>query len=99
MPKTLMPKTFGPALAFALACGGSVAAAPLMAPAATPAAPPPIVLAADGCGPGYFRTIAGDCRPNQRVMAGPRRGDAPPPCPRGFLRDPDPARPLCYPVF
>ena len=23
----------------------------------------------------------------------------PPPCPRGYVRDPDPARPICYPRF
>jgi hypothetical protein len=60
----------------------------------------PTVLAANGCGPGFFRTIAGDCEPNARLRVGPGgRVMAPPPCPRGYLRDPDPARPLCYPVY
>lgn len=55
---------------------------------------------ANGCGPGMFRTIAGDCRRNRAVFVGPRRGVvAPPPCPRGYLRDPDPARPICYPAY
>ena len=59
-----------------------------------------IILAANGCGRGFFRTIDGECLPNQKVYVGPRRGTTMgPPCPRGFLRDPDPARPLCYPVY
>jgi hypothetical protein len=59
----------------------------------------PIVLAANGCGRGFFRTIAGDCEPNMRMRGPGGAAVAPPPCPRGYRRDPDPATPLCYPVY
>lgn len=61
---------------------------------------PPLILIANGCGPGLFRTMDGECVPNRRIRVGGGRAVVgPPPCPRGFLRDPDPARRLCYPVY
>ena len=92
MPKSLCATL----LVLIFACGSAVSATTYVRLDANS----PIVLAANGCGPGFFRTLAGECFPNRRIVVGPRRGVVlPPPCPRGFLRDPDPARPLCYPVF
>ena len=87
-----MQKTLYTALALAIA-GCDMASAAMVH---LPDTKLPIILAADGCGRGLFRTIDGQCIPNQ--PAG-RRGRAIPPCPRGYLRDPDPARPICYPAF
>lgn len=84
------------AMLAALGGAGGAGAMPVVVP--VPAAPPGAAIepAANGCGPGYFRTLAGECFPNQRFV-GPRGGvRAPPPCPPGYLRAPD--RPLCFPV-
>ncbi len=93
-----MLKTICAGVVFAAAdVGIAWAAAP---PLARPDAQAPIVLAANGCGPGFFRTIVGECVPNRRVLVGPGRAVIlPPPCPRGFRRDPDPLRRLWYPVY
>jgi hypothetical protein len=94
-----LPRASVAALVAALALAGSAGfaaagATPLAPLAATPDLP--VVAVADGCGPGFFRTLAGQCFPNRRFV-GPYGGvHAPPPCPPGYLRAPD--RPLCYPV-
>jgi hypothetical protein len=88
-----MLKSFGASLAIVIAASGTAFALPQVP---HPTSQQPIIAVANGCGPGAYRTIAGDCRPNQPVG---RRGFAPPPCPRGYARDPDPARPICYPVY
>ena len=96
------------AIALTLAASGTASAMPL-APAA-PKAQAPIVLVRDGCGPGFHLNPFGECRPNggpffgggPRVIGpgpGPGYGRLPPPCPRGYYRDPDPARPICYPRY
>ena len=87
--------------------GGAATAAPFN-PA--PEAPARIILVRGGCGPAFHRGPLGACVPNRRVVVGvapvvvgapavvaPIR--LPPPCPRGYHRDPDPARPICYPNF
>ncbi len=56
--------------------------------------------AAGGCGPAFHRKPFGACVPNRFVYGyGPPVVRLPPPCPRFYHRDPDPARPLCYPNF
>lgn len=93
-----MLKTLCSALMLTVADFGMAWAAPL--PPLLPDAKPSIVLVANGCGPGFFRTIDGECVPNGRVLVGPgREVILPPPCPRGFRRDPDPRRRLCYRVY
>lgn len=92
-----MPKLLATTAALLLVNLGAASAAPARPPQDTDA---PIILAANGCGPGYFRTIDGECVPNARVRVGPGESVVlPPPCPRGYRRDPDPRRPLCYPVY
>ena len=54
----------------------------------------PIVRTEGGCGPAYHRNRFGYCVQNF-YYGGPVR--LPPPCPRFYHRDPDPARPICYP--
>lgn len=57
-----------------------------------------IVLVAGGCGFGFHPNPYGVCVPNRRfVFGGPPVVRVPPPCPRFYHRDPDPARPICYP--
>ena len=74
-----------------LLIGGCLAAHSAPLPLA-PDAGPPVVLAAGGCGPAFHPDPFGVCVPNRRVIY-----RLPPPCPRGYHRDPDPARPICYP--
>ncbi len=51
-----------------------------------------------GCGLGFHPDPYGVCVPNRRVViVGPPVVRVPPPCPRFYHRDPDPARPICYP--
>ena len=87
--------------AFAVTGGVTASAAPMMAPVD---AQPQIVLVSGGCGFAFHRNPFGACVPNRPVFYGvppvivaPVR--LPPPCPRGYHRDPDPARPICYPNF
>ena len=61
-----------------------------------------IILVSGGCGFAFHRNPFGACVPNRGafieggpVLVPPVR--PPPPCPRGYYRDPDPARRLCYP--
>ena len=97
--------TLGAAVALAIAGCVPVAAMPLAPVAGTKA---PVVLVRDGCGPDSRLNRFDECVPNgRRVFVEPRvvgpRVVAPvrlpPPCPRGYVRDPDPVRPLCYPRF
>ncbi len=81
----------------ALMIAGTASAAPLVPPADTQAN---IVLVSGGCGPAFHRTPFGACVANRVFVPGyyaPVR--LPPPCPRGYHRDPDPLRRLCYPNF
>ncbi len=101
-------KSFGAAIALVFATAGVAPAMPA-APAAAALAAAPIVLVRDGCGPGFHRAGPGECVPNggrvgPRVVEpiGPRVVEPvrlPPPCPRGYYRDPRPGVPLCYPRF
>ena len=90
-----------PLMAAALVVAGSVASpAALLKPSLN--AQPEIVLIAGGCGPAFHRDPFGTCVPNRRAFFGaaPLAGAPvrlPRPCPRGYHRDPDPARPICYP--
>jgi hypothetical protein len=97
-------KRIAAAIALTLVAGGTASALPL-APAAS-TAQAPIVLVRDGCGPGFHLNPFGECRPNRGPFfggpgpgPGPEYGRLPPPCPRGYYRDPNPARPLCYPRY
>ena len=100
-------KLISAALALTLAAGGAASAMPLAPAASRPQAS--IVLVRDGCGPGFHLAGYGGCVPNGRGArvvepreTGPRVVEPirlPPPCPRGYVRDPDPARPICYPRF
>lgn len=59
-----------------------------------------IILVAGGCGPAFHRNPFGACVPNRfAYVYGAPVVRLPPPCPRFYHRDPDPARPLCYPNF
>ena len=95
-----MLKVFCAGIALVLAGCGAASALPL-APQQQGQAH--IVLVAGGCGPALHRDQFGGCVPNRRVVVvgptvvAPLR--LPPPCPRGYVRDPDPARPICYPRF
>ena len=93
-------KSISAAIALTIASCGAAAAMP-SAPA--PRVQAPIVLVRGGCGPAFHRGPYGSCVPNGgRVVVEPRivaPVRLPPPCPRGYVRDPDPARPLCYPRF
>ena len=87
--------------AFAVAGCMTASASPLMRPMNVPS---PIVLASGGCGFAFHRNPFGACVPNRPVVYGVPPGYVgpvrlPPPCPRGYHRDPDPARPICYPNF
>ena len=94
----LRPLLAGAALVFA---GGAASAATPLVPPMN--AQPQIVLVSGGCGLAFHRNPFGACVPNRRVFYGPGPGLAPvrlpPPCPRGYHRDPDPARPICYPNY
>lgn len=81
--------------ALVLTIGTASFAMPLAPEMAEPA---PIILASGGCGFAYHRTPFGACAPNG-FGYGPRVVRLPPPCPRFYHRDPDPARPICYPNF
>ncbi len=93
----------GLVLAAALVMAGNVAAmaSPLGAlPNGRPDSQPGIVLVSGGCGFDFHRDPFGICVPNRRVVfGGPAYVRLPPPCPRGYHRDRDPARPICYPNF
>ena len=67
------------------------------APAPALGAEPHVVLVSGGCGFDFHRNPFGVCVPNRVFVEGPRFRRLPPPCPRGYHRDPDPARPICYP--
>ena len=57
-----------------------------------------VILVSGGCGFAFHRDPFGVCVPNRRTyVEGPPIVRLPPPCPRGYHRDPDPARRLCYP--
>ena len=82
-------------------CTSGATAAPL---AAAPVERPPIILVSGGCGFAFHRTPFGTCAPNRRVFVGAGPvvvvpGRLPPPCPRGYYRDPDPLRRICYPIL
>ncbi len=89
--------------------GTGAIAAPLAARTSVnePSAQPHIVLVGGICGPGLHLDRFGTCVPGRRVVRGPVLVEPrvvapirlPPPCPRGYVRDPDPARPICYPRF
>ena len=96
-----MLKTLYATTVLAVAGSLTASASPLVAPITTH---PPIVLVSGGCGFAFHRNPFGACVPNRPVVygvppvaVGPVR--LPPPCPRGYHRDPDPARPICYPNF
>lgn len=95
-----MKSTAAAAIAIvALGCGSAMAMP--LAPAAPAKAP--IVLVRGGCGPAFHRGPYGGCVPNgERVVVEPRvvaPVRLPPPCPRGYYRDPRPGVALCYPRF
>ena len=101
--------TIGASALVFIGCGAAIAT-PAVSPAPRQAS---IVLVRDGCGPGFHLGPRDGCVPNggrefvePRVVGprgyGPREVAPirlPPPCPRGYVRDPDPARPICYPRF
>ena len=75
-----------------------------VAASAAPAAAMPrddrarVIPVSGGCGFAFHRDPFGVCVPNGRVyVEGPPVIRLPPPCPRGYHRDPDPARRICYP--
>lgn len=70
-----------------------------LAPAKAEASRPPLVLVSGGCGFAFHRNFYGACVPNGGFYGGfgPVVRRLPPPCPRFYHRDPDPARPICYP--
>ncbi len=77
-----------------LLAGGGAACAATFEPQAH------VILIADGCGPAFHRNPFGVCVPNRfAYVYGAPVVRLPPPCPRFYHRDPDPARPLCYPNF
>ncbi len=85
-----------------IAGAGFVLATSLTCPvvlAAPVEAPPSLILVSGGCGPAFHRTPFATCAPNRQAFygAGPEVVRLPPPCPRGYHRDPDPARRICYP--
>ena len=87
-----MPNRLSLSFALAFVASAVAQASPARSPASTiPVPQPSIVLVAGGCGPAYHPDRFGVCVPNQRFIR------LPPPCPRGYHRDPDPARPICYP--
>lgn len=83
--------------AFSLAGVNATYAATIAVP---PQSEPHVILVAGGCGPAFHRNPFGACVPNRFVYGyGAPVVRLPPPCPRFYHRDPDPARPLCYPNF
>ena len=81
-----------------LMSGGVAAAAGMFLPLSE--TQPGITLVAGGCGPAFHRNPFGACVPNRfAYVYGAPVVRLPPPCPRFYHRDPDPARPLCYPNF
>ena len=99
-------KRLGAAIALTFASVGAATAMPSVPLASHKGAP--IVLVRDGCGPGFHLGPGGGCVPNGRgglrvvEPVGPRvvaPVRLPPPCPRGYYRDPRPGVPLCYPRF
>ena len=93
-------KSISAAIALTIASCGAAAAMPVTPAPRTHA---PIVLVRGGCGPAFHRGPYGGCVPNgERVVVEPRivaPVRLPPPCPRGYYRDPRPGVPLCYPRF
>lgn len=78
-------------------CSVTAAAAPLDLSAQPEAR---VILVAGGCGFAFHRNLFGACVPNRFAYGyGAPIVRLPPPCPRFYHRDPDPARPLCYPNF
>ena len=106
MLKTLCTMTTLYAASCGLAAGAPLAPLPQSEHA-------PIILVAGGCGPGLHRGPGGACIVGRRVIVGgpvvvePRIVEPrvvapirlPPPCPRGYVRDPRPGVRLCYPRF
>ncbi len=81
-----------------LLAGGVAASAATIGMSAEPQAR--VILVAGGCGPAFHRNPFGTCVPNRfAYVYGAPVVRLPPPCPRFYHRDPDPARPLCYPNF
>ncbi len=84
-------------LALSLAGSGAASAASFAMP---PDAPAHVILVSGGCGLAFHRNPFGVCVPNRALyVGGPAVVRLPPPCPRFYHRDPDPARPLCYPNY
>ena len=76
----------------------AAAAAALVTPSVD--AQPRVFLVSGGCGLAFHRNPFGACAPNRSFyVGGPPVVRLPPPCPRFYHRDPDPARPICYPNF
>ena len=81
-----------------LLAGGAAVSAATIDMSAEPQAH--VILVAGGCGPAFHRNPFGACVPNRfAYVYGAPVVRLPPPCPRFYHRDPDPARPLCYPNF
>ncbi len=81
-----------------LMAGGLVASAATVEPMFDRQAK--VILVSGGCGLAFHRNPFGACVPNRVFYGyGAPVVRLPPPCPRFYHRDPDPARPLCYPNF
>ncbi len=82
----------GLALSLAGSCAASAASFEV-----SPDAQAHVILVSGGCGLAFHRNPFGACVPNRAFYVGGPAVRLPPPCPRFYHRDPDPARPLCYP--
>ncbi len=108
-------KSIAAAIALILAAGGGASAMPLAPSASRTEAPIVLVRDGCGPGAhrgGYGECVPnrGGRGPDvvePREVGGPRDGGPrvvapvrlPPPCPRGYYRDPRPDVPMCYPRF